>query len=59
VTPAVGLGSLEPDRVAATRLDEGLTTITWRRGTLGYVIVSNASIGKLDPFVQHFREITA
>jgi hypothetical protein len=36
-----------------------LTTITWRRGTLGYVIVSNASIGKLDPFVQHFREITA
>ena len=59
VTPAVGLGDLESDRVAATRLDEGLTTITWRRGALGYVIVSSASIGKLDPFVQHFREITA
>lgn len=59
LTPATGLGDIEADRVSATRLDEGLSAITWRRGALGYVIVSGAPIGELDPFVRHFRDIAA
>lgn len=59
VTPSRGLTNMEADRIAATALDEGLTTIAWRRGDLGYVVVASASIGKLDPFVHHFREGTA
>ena len=55
VTPASGLGFSESDRYSVTSRDDGLTTATWQRNGLGYVAVSNALLGDLEPFIAHFR----
>lgn len=55
VTPASGLGFSESDRFSVTSRDGGLTTATWQHDGLAYVIVSNALLGEVEPFIAHFR----
>ena len=55
VTPASGLGFSESDRFSVTSRDDGLTTATWQQNGLGYVVVSNALLSELEPFIAHFR----
>lgn len=55
VTPASGLGFSESDRFSVTSRDGGLTTATWQLDGLAYVIVSNALLGEVEPFIAHFR----
>ena len=56
VTPASGLGFSESDRFSVTSRDGGLTTATWQQNGLGYVVVSNALLSDLEPFIAHFRK---
>jgi len=55
VTPASGLGFSDSDRFSVTSRDGGLTTATWQHDGLAYVIVSNALLGEVEPFIAHFR----
>ena len=55
VTPASGSGISEAGRVSVTSRDGGLTTATWQHDGLDYVIVSNALLSELEPFIAHFR----
>ena len=55
VTPASGLGFPESDRFSVTSRDDGLTTAAWQHDGLAYVIVSNALLGEVEPFIAHFR----
>ncbi len=57
VTWAEGLEAPAENVFSAVSQDGGLTTVTWHRGDLAYVAVSNMSISKLATFVEHFRRM--
>ena len=53
--PPLDRGFRRADRVSVTSRDGGLTTATWQHDGLDYVIVSNALLSELEPFIAHFR----
>lgn len=55
LTPASGLGFPESDRFSVTSHDGGFKTATWQQDGLAYVIVSNALLSEVEPFIAHFR----